>query len=278
MSPKLVQDKSRVQAVQRALKLLQVFTPDTPEWGISDLSRKFALPKPVVFRLLATMEDDGFIERNSENQKYRLGKMVFKMAAVYVRQNDLVRVGDRYISELAAETCHSVLIGLLDGTQYLCLLVVPSIRLVGINLRPGDRRPAHATAAGKVLLSGLEDGAVRALYPTGELDKITSHTVTDVEDLITELHRVRQQGYAEVLNESFDGLAAVSAPIRDYRGCVVAGLSISWPTHYVEEPEIPRLIHRVIEVAGNISHQLGDDLSPERDWHRRTAPVPSRRT
>ena len=255
---KPIQDKTRVQSVRRALQLLQLFNQEMPEWGVSDLSRKLMLPKAIVFRLLATMEDEGFIEQNPENQKYRLGKIVFKMAAVYTRHNTLINIGDRGLKNLAAETCQSALIGVLDGTSYMCLAVIPTQKLVGLNIHPGDHRPAHATAAGKVLLAGLDNKAVCALFPSGKLEAITRNTITDLDMLLSELDQVRKQGYAIAHDESYDGLSAVAAPIRDYRGRQIAALALGWLTPSVSDSEVSNFTQRVIQVAEEMSHQLGN--------------------
>ena len=81
--------RPHIQSVQRALEILQVFNQGRPELGVTELSKELMLSKAVIFRLLATMEQFGFIEQNPQNRKYHLGRTVFKIAAVYASQNDL---------------------------------------------------------------------------------------------------------------------------------------------------------------------------------------------
>lgn len=255
-------DKTRVQSVQRALQLLLLFTHEAPEWGVADLSRKLSLPKSIVFRLLATLQDEGFVEQNRENSKYRLGSKVFEIAAVYSSQNDLITVGKRYLNELVAEAGVGGLISVLDGATYMCLVSVPSRSLLDIHLRPGDRRPAHATAAGKVLLAGLEDDAVRQLYPDGKLEAITPRTLRDVDQLLHALEVVRKQGYAATCDESFMGLTAVAAPIRNYQGHVIAAIALGWVTNSLAESQTLPLAQLTMQAADAISNHLGDVPTP----------------
>lgn len=251
-------DKTRVQSVQRALQLLKLFTRDYPEWGVADLGRKLGLPKSIVFRLLMTLHDEGFVEQNRDTLKYRLGRTILQISAVYSDQNDIARVGDRYLRELVMEAGVGGLIGILDGTTYLCLLSVPSGGLLDIHLRPGDRRPAHATAAGKVLLSGLSDDAVRALFSDETLVAITPNTIRTVAQLLRELDKIRAQGYATNYDESFRGLTAVAAPIRSPRGQVVAAIALGWVTHSFSGSRVPQLTQLTVKAAEDISHCLGD--------------------
>ncbi len=251
-------DKTRVQSVQRAIQLLQIFTRDDPEWGVADLGRKTGLPKSIVFRLLTTLQDEGLVEQNRDTSRYRLGRTILQIAAVYSGQNDIARVGDRYLRELVAQAGVGGLIGIFDGTTYLCLLSVPSKSLLDIHLRPGDRRPAHATAAGKVLLAGLADDAVRALFTDETLVAITPYTVRTVDQLLRELDKVRSQGYSTNCDESFRGLTAVAAPIRNPRGQVVAAIALGWVTHSLPESRTPELTQLTVNAAEEISRCLGD--------------------
>ncbi len=255
-------DKTRVQSVQRALQLLRLFTPETPEWGVAELSRRVALPKSIVFRLLTTLQDQGFLEQNRENSKYRLGCRIFQIAAVYSGQNDLINVGKRYLSVLVAETGVGGLISVLDGPMYMCLVSVPSRSLLDIYLGPGDRRPAHATAAGKVLLAGLSDGEVCKLYPGGKLEAITPNTIRHVDELLSALAVVRNEGYATTCDESFLGLTAVAAPIRNIQGHVVAAIALGWVTNSLPESRTRLLLKSTIKAAHDISDHLGDVMVP----------------
>lgn len=269
-------DKTRVQSVQRALRLLELFTHEVPEWGVAELSRKLSLPKSIVFRLLATLQDEAFIEQNCENQKYRLGRKVFKMSALYSSQNDLIRIGNRYLQQLVAAAGVGGLVAVPDGQMYMCLLSVPSRSLLDIHLRPGDRRPAHATAAGKVLLAALTEDALQDLYRDETLDPITPNTIRDVHQLSRALEMVREQGYATNCDESFTGLTAVAAPIRDYQGFVVAAIALGWVTSSFPESRLQHLAELTVQTAEEISQHLGNGLVPISEAPRGTWRVASK--
>ncbi len=259
-APQTTRIRKRVQSVQRALRLLLLFGQETREWGVTELSRSLQLPKTVVFRLLCTMQELGFVEQNPQSQKYRLGRSVFEIAVVYAGQSDLIGIADHFLRSLVAETQRTAQLGVLDGTMNLSLIVVPSPLMVRVNIRPGDRKPAHATATGKVLLAGLTDDAVRRLYPTGTLQVVTPTTLSTVDQLISQLDEIRAQGYSLNCEESTEGITGTASPVRDYQGRTVAGLSLSWPTQLVPQSEAAGLIQKVVLAAKEMSQRLGSSL------------------
>ncbi len=259
----------RVQTVTRALKILREFNQETPEWGISDLSRRLGLPKTIVFRLLETMRDEGFIEQNPDNKHYRLGIAIYAMAALYATSNDLIRIGNLILPDLVARTRFTAQLGVLDGHESVALVVVESPMIVRVSFRPGDRRLAYAGATGKVLLAGLTNRQVRSLFARRKMVSLTPKTIVDLDALIKQLEQIRRQGYAVNDGETTGGIMAVAAPVHDARRCTVAGLSLGWPSQLVPPEQISSLIDCVVEAAQNVSNRLG---ASEGQYHYRSDP------
>jgi DNA-binding IclR family transcriptional regulator len=257
MPKSTLQGKTRVQSVQRACQILRAFNCATAEWGVSDLHRHLHLPKSVVFRLLQTLEDQSFVEQDSVSHKYRLGRGSYEMAALYARSNDLIRVSEPFLKQLVAQTRFTAQLGVLDGRDTVSLLVVQSPMSVRVVIDIGDRKPAHASATGKVLLAGLSDETVRALLSDGKLIALTADTLTDIKTLLSHLDKVRDQGYALNRGESTEGIMAVAAPIHDHQGRTVAAVSLGWPAQFASENQVPDLIKCVVRTAKEISQRLG---------------------
>jgi IclR family transcriptional regulator, KDG regulon repressor len=253
----VIQDKNRVQSVERAIRILHAFTRDTPSWGVTRLSAHLRLPKTIVLRLLETLEDGGFIEQDSRDLSYYLGRSIYELAGIYANQNEIIRVSAKYLQQLGAQTNFSTQIGILDGKETVCLACAESPMLVRAVFHPGLRRPAHATATGKVLLSGLSNERVRALFADRAMPAMTSKTIINVRRLIRDLEMVRHQGYAINQGESIVGLTAIAAPICNYQGQVIAGVSLGWPSQFVPSDQIAVLIGQVTNTANQISMRLG---------------------
>lgn len=257
MKSKSKPNTERVQTVERALAILREFTPETPEWGVSELSRHFKLPKTIISRLLETMCDAGFLEQNPSNRHYRLGVASFTLAASYASSNNLIAIGNLVLQELVHKTRFTAQLGVLDGCESVALAVAESPMIVRVSVRPGDRRPANAGATGKVLLADLDNAQVRSLFQREKMDSLTSKTITNLEALFAELEKIRRQGYSVNNGETTPGIMAMAAPVRDAEGCVVAGVSLGWPSQLVPADQIPGLIQSVIESAQKISNRFG---------------------
>jgi DNA-binding IclR family transcriptional regulator len=120
----------------------------------------------------------------------------------------------------------------------------------------GKRTPMHCTSNGKVLLAWADE-TDRDRVLAGELETFTPHTVTDPDELRTELVSVRTRGYAQALEEFEDGLNAVAAPVRQADGRVIAALGVSGPAFRMHAVDVPRLGMLTAEAASAVSRQLG---------------------
>jgi IclR family KDG regulon transcriptional repressor len=252
-----LRNRNRVQSVQRAIAILRAFDLDTPKWAVTALSAHLNLPKTIVTRLLATLEDTGFVEQDAADRTYYLGRSIYELAGRYANRNELIRIGNTFLVQLVAQTNFTAQLSVLDGKETFCLAASESPMVVRAVFYPGLRRPSHATASGKVLLSGLSDDGVRALLGSDKLPRITSNTIIDIEELLKHLVVVRRQGYATNYGESIDGLIAIAAPVRNYQGQIVAAVSLGFPKQFVTEDQITVLTQHVVKTAQQISQRLG---------------------
>ncbi len=152
-----------IQAVSHAFKLLEQFSGDVEELGVTELSKKLRLHKNNVFRLLATLENHGYIEQNKASENYRLGVKALELGQNYLKQTDLIRQAKQVIKEMVEKCNETGYVAVLRESDLVYLDCVESTRTVRVVSRVGHRLPAYCTAAGKVLLAfGGEDGLEKA--------------------------------------------------------------------------------------------------------------------
>lgn len=251
-------NRNRLQSVERAISVMRAFSPATPKWSVTLLSAHLHLPKTIVARLLATLEDAGFVEQDYADHAFYLGRSVYELAGTYANRSELVRISNIFLKQLVGRTGFTAQLSVLDGKETVCLAACESPMLVRAVFYPGLRRPAHATAIGKVLLSSLTDEAVRTLLGNDRLSAFTPNTITDINELLKHLAIVRHQGYATNTGESVSGLRAIAALVRNYQGQVVAAISLGFPEQFVVDDQVPMLLQHVMETARQISERLGD--------------------
>ena len=247
-----------IQAVSHALDLMEKFSEETPELGITELSKKLKLHKNNVFRLLATLETRGYVEQNRITGNYRLGLNTLELRKNFIRQMDLLPQARPILLELAHECNETSYLAVMKEFRSIYLDVVETPQVVRIISRIGSRLPAHCTAAGKVQLAYLPGKELESFFESRELTRFTPNTITDPLELRRHLGEIAKQGFAIDDEELEAGVRGVAAPIRSYEDRVTGALIISGPAMRFSDERIKReLAPLVVKAAREISTKLG---------------------
>ena len=222
----------RVQSLDRAVELLHAVADTAPAGEtVAALAGRCGINRATAWRLLATLEHHGLVERDPAANRYRIGYTVERLAAT-AGADGLVRRAHPTVERLAAETGETANLavyrhGELTYVDEVVPRTVLSARWLG---RPA---PLHATSAGKALLARLPDPA--ALLAPGPLHRYTDTTITTRSALYAELADVRERGYAVSVGEMESSVFGVSAAVRDARDHPVAVLSVWGPRDRIPE-------------------------------------------
>jgi len=248
---------SGVQSVERAIAILKSFSLERPERGVGELSRQLGLHKSTVSRLMRTLEQGGLLAQNAETRRYRLGLDLIGLSRLVVSYLDVREVARPVLRRLAEMCQETVNLAVLDGGQVIDLdQYVPHKHAIKISGWGRWRMPLHCTAAGKVLLAYLPPDELERTLPP-RLERLTPHTITDIDDLLQELEQVRQQGYAFAREELEEGLNAVAAPIYDHTGHVPSSVNVAGPAYRITSERFPVLTDQVLAATAQISELLG---------------------
>ncbi|WP_161821928.1 IclR family transcriptional regulator [Sporotomaculum syntrophicum] len=253
-------DAKTVQAVDRALFILETLADAGEPITITEIAQKTNLTLGTAHRLLYTMIQRGFVEQNTENSKYRLGIKAFQVGNAAIYFKDLRSIARPVMEELQQKYNETVNLATLDDSEVVYIDQVESTNMVLVRMfaRTGNRGPAYCTGSGKVLLSALPQDKLENLVYNMNLKKFSNETITDPELLLKELIRVKRDGYGLDLGERDEEVRCVAAPINNYEGKVIAALSISGPSIRITTPFIKNeLVDAVKNAANKISIQLG---------------------
>jgi DNA-binding IclR family transcriptional regulator len=251
-----------IQAVANGFRLLEEFGGADAELGVTELSNRVGLHKNNVFRLLATLEQQGYVEQCTQTERYRLGRACLTLGRAFAETRSLARFARPLLAKLAAETNESAHLGVLSGHEVVHLDGEQPEQLVATTLRTGQRLAAHCTALGKVLLAGKSATALALLdkerVRPGKLVAHTPATIVDRDKFFEHLRTVASQGWALDLEECAPGLCCVAAPVHDASGAVIAALSVSAPVFRVTESRAHEdVLPRVIAAADELSLRMG---------------------
>jgi IclR family KDG regulon transcriptional repressor len=251
-------EEYNVRAVERALQILSCFSDEHPERGISDIALAVGLHKATTHRIVTTLVNYGYLERAPDGLKYRLGLELITLGYRSARRMDLRREAYPYMEQLVLQWDETCDLSIFDHREVFYIEVLKGNHALSIAAAVGQRLPAHATASGKLFLAYL---------PAHELDEIlsrplkayTENTITSPAELRNRLQAIRQQGYAIDDEEAEAGIRAISAPICNQRGDVIAAMSIPSPTSRMTTDRIPQMAEALKEVTQAISRRLGCD-------------------
>ncbi len=245
-----------IQAVVHALDVLEEFYAEG-ELGVTELSKRLALHKNNVFRILATLESRGYVQQNRATENYRLDTKCLQLGLRYVKHLGLLRQAKPVMQEVVKASRETVYITVMRRGSVVPVDIMESDQPVRIVSQVGEMLPLHSTAAGKIHLA-FEIGEDLRSSVVGSLRAHTPRTITDPDTLITELGEVIKKGFALENGEYLTDVSAVAAPIRDYTGAVVGSLAISGPVYRTGTERLQReLVPLVIDAGKNISDRLG---------------------
>lgn len=245
-----------VRAVERALQILKSFDDKHPERGVSEISEVVGLHKATTHRILATLVNYGFIERTADGLKYRLGVQLVDLGFKVSRRMDLRREAMPIMTRLALKINEAVDLSIWNQSSVLYIEMIQSQHALTVSATPGQRLPGYCTASGKVFLSHLSEKELND-YLSTSLDATTKNTVTSIGTLRSELHNVREQGYA-VDNEEFEyGVRAVAAPVYNLQDQVIGAVSVPGPANRLTPERIQEIIPHLLDTTKEISKCMG---------------------
>ena len=176
------------------MSILNAFTAEAPELGVTELADRLALHKSTVHRFLVNLEAAGLVERNPRTNRYRLGLRIFELGGLVLQQMNLWDEALPFLEGLVRDSGETGHLAVLDGGEAIYIEKVEARRALRIPSAMGRGYPAHATNLGKVLLAHLSREELRAVVAEHGLPAYTPHTITDPDRLESELARIRSPG------------------------------------------------------------------------------------
>jgi IclR family transcriptional regulator, KDG regulon repressor len=250
-------DPSRVQSVERAIRVLRALSEEGAGLGLAELSTRVALPMSSVHRLLATLGDHGFVAQDAVTGNYRIGVFAFEVGSAFLRHIRLQEIAYPHIQELSRVTYQTANLALRDGAFATYIDQVQSPLPFQVVPRSGARVPLHCSGVGKVFLAGMASAELNEIVDSVKLIPLTPHSITDKGTLRKSINLVQSQGFAVDLEEMQLGVRCIAAPIYNHLGETVAAVSITGPVSQTSNSDLPLSISHVCKTGNTISEQLG---------------------
>ena len=245
------------QSLERAVAILECFTLDKPVLGVREAARKARLSSSAAGRLMGAMKDLGILNQDPETSAYMMGSKVLAWAGIYTVTSDVRTLSLPVMVRLQQQTRETISLYVMEGNERVCVERLESSETVRIVARVGRRIPLYAGSAGKVFLAYLPESRRDEILAGIKLVPMTKRTITDLDELKTNLGKIQRQGYAVSKGEWVLEASGVAAPIFDQFGRITAALTISGPSQRFTEEKIHEIAALVKPAAEDISRELG---------------------
>lgn len=213
-----------VSKAMRVLKLI-ITSPKNP--GISEIAAKLSLAKSTTHGILAALEESGWVLRDPVTRKYTAGHAVKEIASGASVRIPLVGQARPLLEQLSKKLDEDVFLGMFTGRHILILDQIESSKELRITAKPGTRLSIFAGAVGKVFLSFMDREMQEKILRQQSLPRFTSRSITDPDEYLNELLKVREAGVALDEEEYISNVRAVAVPIfygKKNRKRMVAGV------------------------------------------------------
>lgn len=245
-----------IQSISRAAAIMRLLAGGERRLGLSEVATSLDLAKGTAHGILRTLQQEGFVEQDAESGKYQLGAELLRLGQSYLDVHELRARALVWADDLARASGETVYLGVLHQRGVLIVHHVFRPDDTRQVLEVGSMHPLHSTALGKVLLA--YDPVARGDL-SEPLEAYTPRTLTDLGDLDAECALIRERGWADAIEETWEGVASIAALIQDRRRNPVGAVCISGAVETVCEDGFvrPQLVASVRSAARAISRDLG---------------------
>ncbi len=245
-----------VQVIDRAFDILELLSLEKDGLGVTEIGNRIGLHKSTVHRILSAMAERGYIEKSGKGA-YKLGLKLIEISSVYLNSIELKTEARPYLWELTSRLNQTTHLAILEGNEAVYIDKVDVMTSIRLYSQIGRRIPVYCSGLGKCLLSGLDESKLQEVVDSCSFKKLTDNTIMDKEQLLLQVTEARKNGWALDNEEHESGVRCIAAPVFDYRGKVIAAVSVSGPANAVTPDRDQETGKMVKDIALNISKRIG---------------------
>ncbi|WNC17490.1 IclR family transcriptional regulator [Brevibacillus brevis] len=245
-----------MQTISRTIQILRSFSREEKELSLAEFHHKLGLSKSSLQRILNTLVNYGFLEKDEKRKTYRLGNELYYLGKLVEEHSHLLTVTKPYLKTVRDRLGESVYLNIVEHGERKCIAFEEGKHDLMTISYIGQTSPLYAGASAKLLLAYQPPEKMTQYLEQTALRPLTNATVTDKDKLLEELREIRTRGYASSRGERVIGVCSVSAPIFNRWGETIAGVSISAPIIRVPEDTYREFVRIITETARKISEEF----------------------
>ena len=203
---------AKVRTAVRTLEAFEAFGRSQRPLTLSELARAIGVPVSSCHGLVATLRNRGYVYSVGNNRRVYPTRRLLDVAEAIVRNDPLLEFVEPMLTRLRDDTGETVILGTREGDGVVYLEVVEGLHTIRYSAKPGEIKPLHSSAIGKVVLASLDEGALAKTLARIALEQITPATLTDEDALRRDLEDGRRRGFFVTRGENVADVMGMAAP------------------------------------------------------------------
>ena len=244
------------QLIDRLLDILELLSLEKDGLGVTEIGNRTGLHKSTVHRIVNALAERGYIEKVPDRSAYKIGLKLVEISSIYLNSVELKTEARPYLNELTAQLGLPSHLAILDGKDVVYIEKIDVVNSIRLYSQIGRRVPAYCTALGKCLLYGLHERGMQDILSNCSFEKLTEKTLAK-DRLIQQIKEVGTNGWAVDDGEHEKGIRCVASPVYDYRGKIIAAVSVSGTASAAAPGRDRKIGGFVRETALKISERMG---------------------
>lgn len=251
-----------MSTIEKALGLLEHFSGNQPEIGLTEFKALTGVDKGTLHRHLTSLKNCGFLEQNHSTKAYRLGPAVIRLSAVRERTVPIIRTVERYIDQMA-DTVHELVHAALPQKNGMSAIYARDggFHATRVSFDEAEILPYHATSSGLAMLAFSDDIFVDAAL-SGQNAQFTENTATQMDDIKALITTTRAAGYAAT-NQTYEAdVCSLAVPFFRHGGDAMGTLAIAAPSARMRSPLRAVCLTELMSASTSLCRDLGGQIPP----------------
>ena len=255
---KMLQKSAKLnQSVEKVLQIIETMAQSREPLRLQDISMKVKMPSSTTLRLINTLMNCGYANQDPNTLRYTLSLKFMEIGSLVSSQLSIRDIAHPYLVELSKKCKESVCLAIEQNMEVVYIDVIDGPDgMLKITQRIGKIAPIHSTGVGKLMLLNYYSSQIEHMIKTKGMAALTPNTITTKQELLNELKKIKNQGYALDNEECELGARCLSVGIKDYTGKIVAGISVSGPVTRMSMNYIEEIKDIVMDTSGKVSELL----------------------
>ncbi|MDN5788178.1 HTH-type transcriptional regulator BhcR [Pseudorhodobacter sp.] len=248
-----------IQSLDRAVDVLETLAAGGA-MTLSQIAVEMAQSPATIYRVLTTFQLRAMAEVNPVTQEWSIGPQAFRIGATFLRRSNMIGRAMPAMQRLKDETGETSNLGIEKADLVMFVAQVETHESIRAFFPPGTQTPMHASGIGKALLAMFPEPRLKRYLAEAPMERFTDQTITAPALMIEELERIRANGYSFDNEEKAIGMRCIAAPILNFQGEAVAGISVSGPSQRLSHDKIPYIGNMVKAAGEEVSRAMGAEV------------------